>query len=392
MIFNKIERQRQQGSVSTGTHKRNRHSGHHQRVRQLLNSSHSPRPDAVADQKNRLSSNPVMPHMETLFQRSFPHVKLHKNSTKATEVNANAFTQGSEIHFAPGLYNPQTTRGRHLIAHELTHVIQQEQSHIPATSNFRGNAVNTNPQLEREANRMGQLASRLKTPDTMTSIDPTAIHLRGSIPQHSAAQVIQKDDNDGGGFDIDYSLLPPNLQLRLWVLSLDANTSRVRLSRDFGSISAGLNYNYGGALSADIRSGGFRSSVGVDPSNASLSLGGSYGGFNLGATGNIGQRSFGLNLGYGAPLLPFPAQLSSIFSAGAQSIGDIAGDLDSAANNPLAWYDLHSDDISTISRAISTGRRIHKQQTGSQNFGAGLRITYSPAGGFLIYGGVQLIF
>lgn len=330
--------------------------------------------------------------METLFQQDFSDVKLHAHSTKAAEIGANAFTQGTEIHFAPGQYNPNSTKGRHLIAHELTHVVQQRRSRIRPTNWYRGNPVNDNPQFEREADHMGRQAAKSNTPDMLISDRQNRIDAGILQLFHSSAQAIQKDDDDSGGFDIDYSLLPPSLQLRLWVLSLDANTSRVRLSRDFGTISAGLNYNYGGALSADIRSGGIRSSFGVNPSNADLSLSGSYGDFNLGATGNIGQRRFGLNLGYGAPLLPFPSQLASIFTSGEQGMRNIAGDIASAPNNPLAWYDLHSDDVSAITTAINTGRRIHKQQTSSQNFGAGLRITYSPDAGLLIYGGVQLIF
>lgn len=97
----------------------------------------------------------------------------------------------------------------------------------------------------------------------------------------------------------------------------------------------------------------------------------------------------GINRG---KLQPFPSQLSSIFMSGEQGMRNIAGDISSAPDNPLAWYDLHSDDVSTITAAINMGRRIHKQQTSSQNFGAGLRITYSPDAGLLIYGGVQLIF
>lgn len=392
MNFNESTRQHHLHKLALRSCIKNRHSEQHQRVKQLLTRGHSQTESAVPAHAERCLVDTGKPGMETLFQQDFSDVRLYAHSTKAAEIGANAFTQGTEIHFAPGQYNPRSSRGRHLIAHELTHVVQQSRNHISPNNCYRGNPINDNPQLEREADRMGQKAARINISDMLISTGKNGIN-RGKLQTlHSSAQVIQKDDNDSGGFDIDYNLLPPSLQLRLWVLSLDANTSRVRLSRDFGTISAGLNYNYGGALSADIRSGGFRSSFGVDPSNADLSLGGSYGGFNLGATGNIAQRRFGLNLGYGARLLPFPSQLSSIFMSGEEGMRNIAADISSAPDNPLAWYDLHSDDVSTITAAINTGRRIHKQQTSSQNFGAGLRITHSPDGGLLIYGGVQLIF
>src|SRR5262249_37885068 len=43
----------------------------------------------------------------------------------ARAVGALAYTVGRHVVFAPGLYDPQSARGRRLLAHELTHVIQQ---------------------------------------------------------------------------------------------------------------------------------------------------------------------------------------------------------------------------------------------------------------------------
>jgi len=53
---------------------------------------------------------------------------------------------------------------------------------------------------------------------------------------------------DSDFFDIKYSLLPPDLQMKLWVLSLDANTSRVNLVYSPGTFRTSLAYNYGGNL------------------------------------------------------------------------------------------------------------------------------------------------
>ncbi|AFY34120.1 hypothetical protein Cal7507_3729 [Calothrix sp. PCC 7507] len=67
--------------------------------------------------------------MESRFQHDFSQVRVHTN-TKAAEstqaVNALAYTQGKNIVFAPHQYAPQTLSGRELLAHELTHVIQQQ--------------------------------------------------------------------------------------------------------------------------------------------------------------------------------------------------------------------------------------------------------------------------
>jgi hypothetical protein len=377
----------------------NRHSKQHQRVKNLLTMS-----SLCSSTTNLVNTDNQLPvqtrlNMEALFKHDLSNIKIKNNSTKAVELGANAYTQGTQIHFAPGLYNPHTQKGKRLIAHELAHVVQQNRNQVKPTSLFRGTPVNDHSQLEREADQMGQRASRMEYSKTLNFDWYNNLNKQKIQAFSGSTQAIQKEDNKTG-FDIDYSLLPPSLQLRLWILSLDANTSRVRLSHDFGNIAAGLNFNYPKGISADISARGFKGSFGVnfidnfgfDQSNVNLSLGGSYRGFNASATGNFGQRSFGLNLGYGSRLLPFPSQLSSIFNSGAQGFGNVVGDISSAPNNPLAWYGLHSDDISTITTAIKTGKQIHDQQTSSQRFGAGLRLSYSPLTGFMIYTGVQLNF
>lgn len=66
--------------------------------------------------------------MERRFGYDFSHVRIHSDAAaekSAREVNANAFTVGHNIVFGPGRFNPATIEGRHLIAHELAHVIQQ---------------------------------------------------------------------------------------------------------------------------------------------------------------------------------------------------------------------------------------------------------------------------
>lgn len=54
-------------------------------------------------------------------------VRIHTGSTAdglARSIGATAFTVGRDVVFASGAYRPNTRRGTHLLAHELTHVIQ----------------------------------------------------------------------------------------------------------------------------------------------------------------------------------------------------------------------------------------------------------------------------
>lgn len=67
--------------------------------------------------------------MEPRFGSDFSAVRLYTGSRAAASaraINAMAYTVGSDIFFASGNYAPSTTIGRRLLAHELTHVIQQK--------------------------------------------------------------------------------------------------------------------------------------------------------------------------------------------------------------------------------------------------------------------------
>lgn len=67
--------------------------------------------------------------MESGFGADFSNVNIH-NDTEAeqmsSDIGAQAFTHGNDIYFNKGKYNPNSKEGKHLLAHELTHTIQQK--------------------------------------------------------------------------------------------------------------------------------------------------------------------------------------------------------------------------------------------------------------------------
>jgi len=72
--------------------------------------------------------------MESRFGSDFSHVRLHtdaKAAESARAVNALAYTVGRDIVFDSGRYAPQRRAGRALLAHELTHVLQQRSGPYP---------------------------------------------------------------------------------------------------------------------------------------------------------------------------------------------------------------------------------------------------------------------
>ncbi len=66
--------------------------------------------------------------LEPRFGHDFSSVNVHADSSSDSlnrSIQARAFTRGSDIYFANGEYQPDSSSGRELLAHELTHVIQQ---------------------------------------------------------------------------------------------------------------------------------------------------------------------------------------------------------------------------------------------------------------------------
>jgi len=73
---------------------------------------------------------------EPRFSHKFDHVRVHTGGqadASARSLNALAYTFGSNIAFAAGHYSADTDQGRRLLAHELTHVIQQGSTHARHT-------------------------------------------------------------------------------------------------------------------------------------------------------------------------------------------------------------------------------------------------------------------
>ena len=87
---------------------------------------------------------------EPRFGHDFSKVRIHSDgraAEAAQAANARAFTLGRDVVFGAGQYQPESSEGRRLIGHELTHVIQQ--SHQPPKIQRRiivgGNPYTPNP-------------------------------------------------------------------------------------------------------------------------------------------------------------------------------------------------------------------------------------------------------
>jgi hypothetical protein len=89
---------------------------------------HTPAAMSAVEHGGRPLPNDTRASAETLFSADFSGVRVHDHPAArqaATLMRAEAYTVGSDIAFAAGKFDPATAQGRHLLHHELSHVVQQ---------------------------------------------------------------------------------------------------------------------------------------------------------------------------------------------------------------------------------------------------------------------------
>lgn len=101
--------------------------------------------------------------IESLSGFSMDDVRVHYNSSKPATVQALAYTQGTDIHVAPGQEK--------CLPHEAWHVAQQMAGRVSPTTNVNGMPVNDNAALEHEADVMGEKAVQCKTNDNLCNVN-----------------------------------------------------------------------------------------------------------------------------------------------------------------------------------------------------------------------------
>ncbi len=111
--------------------------------------------------------------MESRFAHDFSRVRVHTDeqaAQSAQAVNALAYTVGRDVVFGAGRYAPQTHEGRKLIAHELTHTVQQS-----STNHLHGKSLTVSPasdagehEAERAASLLDDASPSLPSPVTQT--------------------------------------------------------------------------------------------------------------------------------------------------------------------------------------------------------------------------------
>ncbi|MDH3756106.1 MAG: DUF4157 domain-containing protein [Acidimicrobiia bacterium] len=157
--------------------------------------------------------------MEGGFGVDFSTVRVHDDAGADhlnQKIQAKAFTTGSDIFFRSGDYNPGTTAGQELVAHELTHVVQQGGAGVARTSiqrdadgrtggkvtltDFKGGDVSnvdkTKANLAESVNQkavMADMATRVATGESRTEDEMLAAIAADTVPRY-IARVGPKED------------------------------------------------------------------------------------------------------------------------------------------------------------------------------------------------------
>ena len=139
--------------------------------------------------------------MEKAFGYDFSPVRIHHNSQSdrlSRSLNAKAFTVGGDIFFRQGAYKPETSGGKKLLAHELTHVVQQSgaQPHIMPD---RGSSSQSNGDHIHYFNHNN---------DSLVNLSPTDSNLiqrvAGAVGASLAAEALRSGAfGFGSGTDVD---------------------------------------------------------------------------------------------------------------------------------------------------------------------------------------------
>ena len=152
-----------------------------------MSSEKKPQTKSIGNNTNAMPSDRLN-KMERAFGTSFSAVNFHINDKSSGDMGALAYTQGNDVHFAPGHFNPKTQKGQELIGHELAHVEQQRQGRVSATRQDMQGPVNDSIILEKEADIMGKKAANGEQVSHLSTINNYSLQKQEEPGENQAAR------------------------------------------------------------------------------------------------------------------------------------------------------------------------------------------------------------
>ncbi|WP_410597532.1 DUF4157 domain-containing protein [Amycolatopsis sp. lyj-23] len=170
----------------------------------LLEEERSPVHDVVGSGGGTPLDASTRADMESRLGADFSDVRVHTDGAahdSAKSVNAQAYTVGSDIVFQRDKYDPASEPGRHMLAHELTHVVQQRSGPVDGTDAGGGVKVSDpSDRFEREAvaNADRVMSAPVAAPAVQRCADGEAhVQREGAAPapeEETAQTYVQREE------------------------------------------------------------------------------------------------------------------------------------------------------------------------------------------------------
>ncbi|WP_413167572.1 DUF4157 domain-containing protein [Capilliphycus salinus ALCB114379] len=188
--------------------------------------------------------------MESRFGADFSEVRVHTDSQAAQmnqELGAQAFTHGNDIYFNSGKYDPSSGKGQELLAHELTHTIQQTGGKTAKSNNNSNNKKSSKankvqmksmtplaePTIQRREETSSEAVQTVPTPSTVeggTSDLPEATGGETAPSEQTPASSGSTPPSEGGGASSSgSSSIESQLSAELGEVELQTNSPAVQM-------------------------------------------------------------------------------------------------------------------------------------------------------------------
>lgn len=127
----------------------------------------------------------------------FSGVNIHTDSQSDQlnkQLEAKAFTTGSDIFFKEGAYDPSSSEGQQLISHELTHVVQQSANPTPGQGKMTVN--DPNDQYESEADAVAESVVNLPEEDMAQRAESESLQMQSDWEEEEEGEEIALQEED----------------------------------------------------------------------------------------------------------------------------------------------------------------------------------------------------
>lgn len=186
----------------------------------------------------------IQQHLEQSLNTDLSDVQIHTN-TEADRlnksVNAIALTSGQDIFFSAGSYNPSSSEGKHLIAHEVVHTMQQANGAVAGKATDAGVSISDPAdQFELEAER---IASHVTSTPNSANQQPSQREKMSAEEEITQTQPSLTPEPPNLTLSVDTQRKPPqnNTSVQRWTMpfvTLQSDEELIRDAIDNKSIAA----------------------------------------------------------------------------------------------------------------------------------------------------------